>query len=196
VFVVLLAGATIGGYHAGRRHDVRLAPPLMQEAMGCFRLVDQLDRPVTEADVKGRVLVVSFVFTACSATCLQVSHNMARIQEELAGANDVLLASISVDPRGDSPAALREFGAKFKADASRWMFLTGEPASVHGLLRKSFLKLDQSGNYNPMPGGYLDADRIAVVDGDGRVRGFVRATRSECVGQVVAAVNAIRAAGR
>jgi hypothetical protein len=76
------------------------------------------------------------------------------------------------------------------------MFLTGEPASVHGLLRKSFLKLDQSGNYNPMPGGYLDADRIAVVDGDGRVRGFVRATRSECVGQVVAAVNAIRAAGR
>ena len=196
VFVVLVAGAMIGGYYAGRRPEVRLMPPLTEQDVGHFRLVDQLERPVTEADVKGRVLVVSFVFTACSATCLQVSHNMARIQEALAGANDVRLVSISVDPKGDSPAALKDFGAKFKADASRWMFLTGEPASVHGLLRKCFLEVDESGNYNPMPGGYVDADRIAVVDGDGRVRGFVRGTRSECVDQVMAAVNAIRAGRR
>jgi protein SCO1/2 len=139
---------------------------------------------------------VSFVFTACSATCLQVSHHMARIQEAVAGAKDVSLVSISVDPKGDTPAALKDFGTKFKADAGKWMFLTGEPVAVHGLLRKSFLQVDESGQYNPMPGGYVDADRIAIVDREGRVRGFVRGTRSECVDQVMAAVNAIRAGGR
>ena len=192
VFVLLVAGAMIGGFYAGRRPELRLLPAAADQTVGSFALVDQLGRPVTEADVKGRVLVVSFVFTACSATCLQVSHNMARIQEAVAGANDVRLVSISVDPKGDSPAALKDFGTKFKADAGKWMFLTGEPASVHGLLRKSFLEVDESGQYNPMPGSYVDADRIAIVDREGRVRGFVRGTRSECVDQVMAAVNAIR----
>ena len=120
---------------------------------------------------------------------------MARLQEALAGINDVRLVSISVDPRGDSPAALMDFGTRFKADAGKWMFLTGEPGAVHGLLRKSFLEVDQSGQYNPMPGGYVDTDRIAVVDREGRVRGFVRGTHSECVDQVMAAVNAIRSGG-
>lgn len=197
VFVLLVAGALVGGILAGGRPDVRLTPPFRKDLqVGPFELVDQGGGRVTEAELRGRILVVSFVFTSCSVSCLQVSHNMARIQESLEGANDVRMVSITVDPREDQPPVLRQFAAKFNADHRRWMFLTGEPARVHAVLRSSFLEVDGSGGYNPMPGGYTDADRIAVVDGAGRVRGYVRGTQPEAVDQVLAAVNALRSEQR
>jgi len=196
VVAVLIAVALLGGYFAGHRRPASMMPATDGRALADFRLVDALNRSVTAADVRGRVLVVSFVFTACSASCLQVSHNMSRIQQAFGGVDDVRLLSISVDPRDDTPEALRAFGRKFGADPQRWMFLTGEPAEVHGLLRKSFLSVDASGTYNPMPGGYVDADRIAVVGVDGKLIGFVPGTKAECVDTVISQVQRLRLARR
>ena len=194
VVVALVAGAVLGGYFAARRPEVQLTSA-GGRSLAPFRLVDQRNRPVTETDLQGRVLVVSFVFTSCSVTCLQVSHHLSEIQKAFEGADDVRLVSITVDPREDSPEALQAFGEKFGADPRRWLFLTGESTNVHGLLRKSFLAVDETGGYNPMPGGYVDADRIAVVGRDGRVAGFVRGTTPDCVDKVVRSVNALRAEG-
>lgn len=195
VVVALVAGAVLGGYFAARRPEVQLTPAPRDLAVAPFRLVDQLNRPVNESDLQGRVLVVSFIFTSCSVSCLQVSYHMAEIQKAFEGASDVRLLSITVDPREDTPEALQAFGKKFGADARSWLFLTGAATNVHGLLRKSFLSVDQPGTYNPMPGGYVDADRIAVVDRDGRVVGFARGTTPDCVDKVVRSVNALRTGG-
>ena len=192
--VALVVGAVLGGYFAARRPEVQLTPA-GGRSLAPFRLVDQMNRPVTEKDLQGRVLVVSFVFTSCSVTCLQVSHHLSEIQKVFEGADDVRLVSITVDPREDSPEALQSFGEKFGADPRRWLFLTGESTNVHGLLRNSFLAVDETGGYNPMPGGYVDADRIAVVGRDGRVAGFVRGTTPDCVDKVVRSVKALRTEG-
>jgi cytochrome oxidase Cu insertion factor (SCO1/SenC/PrrC family) len=48
------------------------------------------------------------------------------------------LVSISVDPEHDTPEILARYAQNFKAQAQRWLFLTGEKAAVHRLVRDGF----------------------------------------------------------
>lgn len=144
-------------------------PPRHLEA---FTLTDQTGRTVTRADVAGKFLIVNFVHTGCSISCLQVNQRMAEVQRLTRGQEDVRLLSLTVDPRTDTPPVLAEFGAKFGADSNRWQLLTGEKAALYQLIETSFLKRDAQPQTSPMPGGFHDVDYIAVVDRTGKVRRY------------------------
>jgi len=83
-----------------------------------------------------RIIVMDFVYTTCTTICPILSANMARVQDGLdAGArNEVTLVTISVDPARDTPARLREYGAKFGARPG-WVWLTGPTGRVNEVLR-------------------------------------------------------------
>jgi len=102
-----------------------------------FTLVDQTGRDLSLADLRGKVLAVSFVFTTCSDSCPIVTAKMAEIQRRLG--NDfgtrVRFVSISVDPLTDTPKRLRAYAAKFGADVPGWSFLTGTPAQIDNVVR-------------------------------------------------------------
>jgi protein SCO1/2 len=144
-------------------------PPRRLEA---FTLTDQTGRTVTQADVAGKILVVNFVHTGCSISCLQVNQRMAEVQRLTSARDDVRLLSLTVDPRTDTPPVLAEFGAKFGADSNRWHLLTGDKAALYELIETSFLKRDAQPQTSPMPGGFHDVDYIAVVDRAGNVRRY------------------------
>lgn len=157
-----------------------------------FSLTERSGKPVGDADLRGRVLVVSFVYTSCNLSCRVVSQRMADIQSRLAGKDDVQLVSLAVDPATDTPAVLGAWAAQFGADPRRWLFLTGDTAAVHALVEKSFLTRDPTLR-GVMPGEFADADHIAVVDRDGRVRGYVNGMREDAPSAVVALVDRLRA---
>lgn len=102
-----------------------------------FALVDQTGRTLSLADLRGKVLAISFVFTTCSDSCPIVTAKMAEIQRRLGkdfGAR-VRFVSISVDPLTDTPERLRAYAAKFGADVPGWSFLTGTPAQIDDVVR-------------------------------------------------------------
>jgi protein SCO1/2 len=71
----------------------------------------------------GRVSAVQLMFTGCSATCPIQGALFAQAQRRLgAGLPDVQFVSISIDPLGDSPAALAAWLEKFDA-APGWLAL-------------------------------------------------------------------------
>src|SRR5438105_12473470 len=90
-----------------------------------FALTERSERPVTRADLLGKVWVAAFGFTRCTGPCPQVSGTMARLQAELAGQPDLRLVSFSVDPDHVTPGVLREYAQRFGADPQRWLYLTG-----------------------------------------------------------------------
>jgi cytochrome oxidase Cu insertion factor (SCO1/SenC/PrrC family) len=166
-----------GGFWAAKR----FCPPSVSGSpryLIDFALTDRTGRSVTRADLTNQFLVVNFVFTSCSVSCLQVSRHMARIQELVAGQNDVRLVSFTVDPRTDTPSVLAKFGARLGADTNRWLLLTGDKAVVHSVIKTCFLdrKTDPVGG--AMPGGFMHADQIAVVDPRGQVRAFFDGMKS------------------
>jgi len=87
--------------------------------------------------LKGRVVVIDAMFTSCTGACPLMGESFARIQDWLGDrlGKDVYLISISVDPANDTPAKLKEYGARFKARPG-WYFLTGTKENVDAALAK------------------------------------------------------------
>lgn len=137
-----------------------------------FTLTDRTGRPVTRAEVQGKVLVVSFLFTSCSLTCPEVSRRMADIQRLTDGQPDVRLLSLTVDPRTDTTNTLAKWGDRYGAETNRWYLLTGGKPELYRLIATSFLKQDNTDPFNSMPGNFAGTERIALVDRHGRTRAF------------------------
>lgn len=167
-------------------------PPDQPRQLGAFTLTDQTGRTVTQAEVAGKFVIVNFVHTSCSVSCMQVNRQMAEVQRLTAGRDEVRLLSLTVDPRTDTPPVLLEFGNKFGADPNRWSLLTGDKAVLYELIETSFLKREPLLTNSPMPGGFLDVDRIAVVDRAGNVRRYFDGMRSETPAAIVRLLDELR----
>lgn len=115
----------------GARADSKMSIPDV-------KLLDQDGRPVrfyTDL-VKGKVVVVNFIFTTCTTICPPLGATFARVQKELGAraGRDVSLISISVDPATDTPERLKAWAEKFHAGTG-WTLVTGPKPQVDELLR-------------------------------------------------------------
>jgi protein SCO1/2 len=87
--------------------------------------------------IKGKIVVIQFMFTNCDRLCPMVTPNLVKMQKELdkQAPNQVHIVSISVDPEHDTPAALKAYAAKFHVGPN-WQFLTGRKSEIEGLRRE------------------------------------------------------------
>jgi len=157
-----------------------------------FSLTDSSGRTVTRADLKGRILVVDFLFTGCAVTCPVVSGQMAQIQQLTTNQPDVKLVSITVDPRDDTPSVLEKYGQQFGADTNRWLFLTGNKAILYKLIGQSFLAQDLNDPFSYMPGNFSHTERIALVDSQGQLRGYFDGLNQNTASAVVEEITKLR----
>jgi len=108
-----------------------------KEASGpapAFRLTDQDNRKVSLGDLRGKVVLVSFIYTNCAAACPLTTAKLASIHDALRG-KDLHIVSITIDPAHDTPAVLKKYGQQFKGvDLRSWSFLTGPEAEINDLL--------------------------------------------------------------
>jgi protein SCO1/2 len=161
-------------------------------ALGDFSLTDQRERLVTRGDLQDKLLVVNFVFTGCSLSCMAVNDRMAEVQRMVAAEPDVQLLSITVDPKSDTPQALAKFSERFGADPNRWRFLTGEKTNVYSLLEKSFLGPPNPRFFGLVPGGFDGTHRIAIVDRNGKVRAMLNGENKSAATNVLQILQNLR----
>lgn len=138
-----------------------------------FTLTERSGAMLTNADLRGKVWIASFVFTRCTGPCPQVTATMARLQSELTNERDVRLVTFTVDPKHDDRAELSRYALHFRADKDRWLFLTGPEEKLHRLLRESFKVPVQRNEKTAGPGDEYDhSTRLVVVDKRGNIRGY------------------------
>jgi protein SCO1 len=153
----------------------RVPDPVLEDLdrVGAFRLTDERGQPFTEAAFAGQVTIVSFLFTRCDMSCPVDTMKMARLQDKTfdAGAH-IKLVSFSVDPDYDTPARLAAYAARFKADPTRWRFVTGPAAAVRALVEGPFMN-SMAGNGTSPAGAPSIAHlgRFWLVDRNGQIRG-------------------------
>lgn len=196
IVLALALVAGIGSWFAvvafSAKEKVRGLPPDKARQLVNFSFTDSSGRAVSRDELRGKILVVSFLFTSCSLTCPEVSKRMAEIQKLTADAADVRLLSLTVDPRSDTPPVLAKWGARFGADTNRWNLLTGDQAQLHFVIGTSFLATETNNPFNSMPGNFAGTDRIALVDQQGWVRAFFDGLRVETPAVVVAEIKRLR----
>ncbi|MCA1579196.1 MAG: SCO family protein [Acidobacteria bacterium] len=86
--------------------------------------------------VKGKIVVINFVFTTCKSMCPLLATNFSRLQTALGERlnKEVFLISVSTDPETDSPERLKAWGEKFKAKDG-WTFVTGNKEQLTPILQ-------------------------------------------------------------
>ena len=142
-----------------------------------FKLVNQNNRKVIFPQfVKGKLVVMNYIFTNCPDICPLSTNNMRLIQERVKKEKieDVEFVSISFDPLQDSPDVLLKFAEIRNLDLSNWEFLSGEKLMIDSLMNKIGI-VAVIGDSTVFKDGrkiyyYTHTDRIQLMDADGKIR--------------------------
>ncbi len=128
-----------------------------------YKFVDETGTERTFADLRGRFVVLDFIFTSCSGPCPPMAEQMGKLQERVRDMDDVALLSISVDPRTDTPQVLADYAKSVGAEESTWDFARMPIGFVNELTREEFLVGD---------GGtpFAHTTKFILLDREGRSR--------------------------
>ena len=102
-----------------------------------FVLVNQDNQSFDSTRLRGKVIVLNFIFTTCTDVCPIFTANLAQLQRKLNdryGA-DLFFVSVTTDPQVDSPQVLRAYAQRYGADFKNWAFLTGSEAQLKPVWR-------------------------------------------------------------
>ena len=81
---------------------------------GPFKLIDQNGKTITDADIKGRPVLVFFGYTHCPDICPTTLFDVSEIMHALGKDADRTGALfISVDPERDTPTVMKDYLASF-----------------------------------------------------------------------------------
>ena len=147
-----------------------------------FSLTDQSGRVMTGGELDGRVWVADFIFTSCPSQCLLMTDQLRGLQRTFADMKDLRFISFSVDPEHDTPEILSAYARSHGADP-RWILLTGERQGIVQLCRDGFrLSVDDgaTGHGDPI----THSTRFVLIDREGRIRGYYRATDAKHMAQL------------
>lgn len=157
-----------------------------------FNLVTQGGRPITRADLLGRVHVASFIYTHCAGVCPSMITQLKKVQAAIDRRNDAVLVSYSVAPQQDTPQTLTAFAESRGIDGAVWKLVTGDAGQIHALARTSYFADD--GRIDPAtPAGeqFLHTEKVLLVDRDGRLRGVYNATLPHEIDKLTADLNTL-----
>jgi protein SCO1/2 len=132
-------------------------------------LENQSGARFTLADLRGRWLLVDFIYTRCPTFCTGLGGDFARLQQQLArpiAQGRVQLLSISFDPTHDPPSQLAAYLGRFQG-AGMMGWQAARPVTLDGLQR-----LTEAFGITVIAdrhGGYTHNAAIHLVDPGGRL---------------------------
>jgi cytochrome oxidase Cu insertion factor (SCO1/SenC/PrrC family) len=143
-----------------------------------FVLRDTAGRRVdTGALMRGKVAVVSFIYTACADRlgCPLASGVLRELQVRILAERlqkRAILVTISLDPERDTPVHLGRYARAFDPDPALWRFLTA-PSEREGRRVFDAYGQDRARTYDDrgrFTGLYRHVLKVFLVDADGYVR--------------------------
>jgi protein SCO1 len=148
------------------------------------RWLDQAGRSLSLREVGGKAIVVSMIYTSCTATCPRIIADLKRIESTLLPGelSNVRFVLVSLDSERDTPGQLATWAQELRLDASRWTLLSGSDGAVRELAATLHVRYQQQAS-----GEIAHTNEITILDGRGQPR------LRHGLGQVEPAAHAVRA---
>lgn len=134
----LVSGA--GSHGAPTQHAAPVQPVRMVRTQAAIEapnsvLTDQDGRRFSFGDLRGKAVLVSFVYTSCPDVCPVMFHVVTEVQQRVQaeGRGDVVSVFVTTDPEIDSPAVLKAFAVRRSANLSTTILLTGSPEELRAV---------------------------------------------------------------
>src|SRR4051794_34213959 len=151
---------------------------------GPFSLVDGDQRPVTDQTWRGKYMLVYFGYTFCPDVCPTTLSNVADALDKLGGKADrVQPLFITVDPKRDIPAVVKQYAAAF---GPRFIGLTGSPEQIAAAAKAYRVYYAEHRTGTGTEDYSMDHSSVLYLMGpDGR---FIQPVRADQTGPEIAAV--------
>lgn len=121
-----------------------------------FELRDEEGERLTMRELRGRPVIVTFLYTTCENTCPSQAQQVRAALNELG--EDVPALAVAVDPRRDTPARARAFLAEQRM-TGRMRFALGSREQLEGVWRGFAVQ--------PQRDDLEHTARLVLVDGRG-----------------------------
>ncbi len=168
---ILVAGALLGTFpENGKALDEKAALKQSQAAIGRqvgnFRFVSSEGKDVALADLRGKPLVVNFIYTGCFQVCpttvkaLEIAVGEA---EKVLGRGKFRIATIGFNLPFDTPRAMKDFAKKQGVSRPDWLFLTPAAETLPTLLAEFGFAYEQT------VAGFDHLLQATILDGEGRI---------------------------
>jgi protein SCO1/2 len=117
--------------------------PMAGDAVPDFKLVNENGKTIHLAQFKGRVVLLTFIYTRCPLEdyCPRMNKNFAQIDKALAADPAIYrqthLLSVSFDPKFDTPTILKSYGGIYTGGDSRafahWDFAAPDESELQAM---------------------------------------------------------------
>ena len=125
-----------------------------------FSLRDQDGRPASLREYRGKVVVLTFMYSTCQDTCPVTATTIRGALDQVG--HDVPVLAVSVDPAHDTPDTAERFLVKQSMSAGRMRFLLGSRAQLQPIWKAYGIQ--------PQGNGFEHSAYVAVLDRTGRQR--------------------------
>jgi protein SCO1/2 len=140
--------------------DIVMNPPVTAPA---FTLMDQNGATTSLAQLKGRVVALTFLDTQCTSLCKLQASLLGSVQADLGSSVPLTLVVITVHPEADTPAAINTF-AEAHGLRQPYAWLNGTKSQLAGVWG------DYGITVQPVPGDLSHSAVIYLVDRRGNLR--------------------------
>ncbi|MCB1063899.1 MAG: SCO family protein [Verrucomicrobiae bacterium] len=178
ICAIIIFGSVFVTWSYLKKRDEEIADPrpAYLSKLTDFTAVNRDGKEVSFSDLEGKIWVAGYQYTDCPGGCLGMAAVMKALQEKLGDRDDFHLVSISLNPSDDTPEKMDAWVKRVGIDAKNWWFLTGDEQGIRDYMIRNFKFFGVVENTDPAiiatEGKFSHDQRLALVDGDGHVRGM------------------------
>lgn len=152
--LVAAVAVIVGFAYGAQAHSLDEVDAMLQNDEKYFQTIDKPapdfklrtadGRIVRLVDLRGKVVVLHFIYTSCTDVCPLHAERIAGIQAMVNAAamkDQVTFVTITTDPTRDTPDMLRNYGPAHGLHPVNWVFLTtteGQPEDTTRKLAEAF----------------------------------------------------------
>lgn len=134
--IVLTSCFSTSGFTVDEFHGTFLTSG---DAAAPFTLTDQFGEQTSLADFRGKVVLLTFLYTNCPDVCPITTNQLRETLDALGETTkDVAVVSISVDPDRDTVAAALDYSERWKM-TDRWSYLVGTDSELAPVWKAYYL---------------------------------------------------------
>lgn len=136
----------------------------MGEPAPSFNLINQDNQPITMVSLKGKAVLLTFIYTHCPDICPATLNKFQSIASQLSvqEREQLAIVAITLDPERDSAEHLREYGRFFSGGDKGWYFLTGERSRLEQIWQAYEIQYTTAPN-----GNIIHPSMVVLIDKQG-----------------------------
>lgn len=152
--------------------DASLHTDMERQPAPNFQLTDQFGRAVSLREQRGKIVLLTFLYTSCQNECPVAAQNLAMARQQLGPtASGIVTVAITVDSARDTQRRIRQYLAA-EGLTHDMIFLTGDPFSLSKMWRAYGIGVAKQAP-NGSNAGFYDVghtEAVYIIDRAGRER--------------------------